>query len=204
MTAAGTFKGLSYVDGDRLAGYIPCDCHTWMPWLWDYLRARFKPRSMLDVGAGEARAARYFLDRGVEAWAIDGSPVAREAAVVPPDRYILHDFEKDSQRVLLDSTACAFDLIWSCEFVEHVEERFACNFLAIFARAKVVAMTHAIPEQEGHHHVNCQPAEYWIERMADYNFKLDRTGTEFSRNLCRDYHKVDTYWTSNGLLFIKR
>jgi hypothetical protein len=31
-------------------------------------------------------------------------------------------------------------------------------------------MTAAGPGQPGYHHVNCQPKEYWIERMGEFRF----------------------------------
>ena len=91
------------------------------------------------------------------------------------------------------------DVIWSCEFVEHVEERFLENFLAVFQRArKAVLMTHAVPNQLGYHHVNCQPAEYWIEHMRARGFKLDEALTEASRELA-----PYTHWQRSGLVFVR-
>jgi hypothetical protein len=91
------------------------------------------------------------------------------------------------------------DIVWSCEFVEHVEEKYVDNFLAVFGRAtKAVLMTHATPGQAGHHHVNCQPADYWIERMQARGFFLEETLTEMSRSLA-----LYTHWERSGLVFVR-
>ena len=33
-------------------------------------------------------------------------------------------------------------------------------------------MTHALPGQDGHHHVHLQPPEYWIEHLAMFGLHL--------------------------------
>ena len=35
--------------------------------------------------------------------------------------------------------------------------------LAMLANAPIIVRTHGLPGQPGHHHVNNQPQEYWIE-----------------------------------------
>jgi hypothetical protein len=46
------------------------------------------------------------------------------------------------------------------------------NFLETFKHCKYVAMTHALPGQPGHHHVNCMNAEYWFGAMEAIGFSL--------------------------------
>ena len=97
-------------------------------------------RSVLDVGCGEGHAARFFRDAGCEVLAVDGSLQARRDSVVP-ESHVVHDFV-DGPLV----PAQTFDLVWSCEFVEHVEERSADHFLTTFAASrKYVFMTYAPP-----------------------------------------------------------
>ena len=89
-----------------------------------------------------------------------------------------------------------FDLGWCCEVVEHVDERFVCNVLAAFRKCRYVAMTHAQPGQGGHHHVNCRPQEYWIEKMNCAGFTLLARETEESRRF-----DGAGYWGRTGLIF---
>jgi hypothetical protein len=57
------------------------------------------------------------------------------------------------------------DVVWSCEVAEHIVEPKVDNYIDTLCNGRIVAMTHAVPGQPGHHHVNCQPSEYWIEKM---------------------------------------
>ena len=190
-----------FIADRHLGGYIarsPSHPHgdwwTWCPGVWDWMAETFKPMTLIDVGCGEGHAIRYFLDHCcIDAIGIDGMVSARDAGIVPPERIMVHDFTNGAK-----DTGHP-DVIWSCEFVEHVEERFLENFLAVFQRArKAVLMTHAVPNQLGHHHVNCQPAEYWIEHMHARGFKLDEALTEASRELA-----PYTHWQRSGLVFVR-
>ena len=42
-------------------------------------------------------------------------------------------------------------------------------------------MTHALPGQPGHHHVNCQPIEYWVAVMQAFGFETDELHTNAIR-----------------------
>ena len=55
--------------------------------------------------------------------------------------------------------------------MEHVEERHSQNFINDFKKCRYVAMTYAYPGQTGHHHVNEQVGEYWIEKLENNGFK---------------------------------
>jgi hypothetical protein len=62
-------------------------------------------------------------------------------------------------------------------------------------------MTHGLPGQEGHHHVNCQPTEYWIDHLASRGYKeLAEDSRELRRiaSSTKAHHIKDT-----GMLFIK-
>lgn len=162
-------------DAPHLGGWLEFDGNSWTPWLWSFLFDTFKPGTALDVGCGRGHAARFFLDLGVDAYGIDGSAEARKMASIPQDRFFLHDFTVARAPGLWPIGA--FDLVWCCEFVEHVEESFIDNVLDILSRGKVVAMTHATPGQDGHHHVNCQARDYWVEKMNSIGYQLDVEAT---------------------------
>lgn len=152
----------------HLGGYVVGgDLNTFAPGVWLHLYSLYKPASMLDIGCGEGHAAAWFFARDVEVLGIDGCEAERLA--IPRERLLVHDFETDGPV----SLAFKRDLAWACEFVEHVAPEHVDNIIETFRMCKVVAMTHAVPGQAGHHHVNCQPAEYWIEKLASIGKRYD-------------------------------
>lgn len=181
----------------HLGGYVPGgDPNTTYPILWRWLVENLGVRSVLDVGCGDGLGAlAYFHDTlGIEAQGIDGIPPEQ------PNPWIwVHDYATGP----LGPTSRdddGWDLVWSAEFVEHVEERYVPNFLADFARAPLVLMTHAIPGQGGHHHVNCRTGDYWIGALAAIGYRLDPGLTETTRALAVSPGSY-SYYAATGLAF---
>ncbi len=169
------------------------DPATFTPALWEWCVETLGVRSVLDVGCGEGHAARHFADLGCRVLAVDGSREARRDSRVP-DRHVLHDYAQGAFFPGED-----FDLVWSCEFVEHVEERYREHFLATFeAGHRYLLMTHAPPGQRGHHHVNCQPREYWIEAVEGIGYRFDEALTREARERAERGH-----FRRHGLAFAR-
>lgn len=178
------------VDG-HLGGYVVGgSAETYYPALWNWFRRNY--RSVLDIGCGEGQSLKYFHDRGMRARGLEGSSQAHVDSPVA-SLMVQHDFTAGPYK-----TRETFDLVWCCEFVEHVEERFSDNFLETFALAKTVAMTHAVPGQEGHHHVNCQPAIYWINRMQSAGWTYQEKLSLFTRRLAGH-----GFYHGSGLVFTR-
>jgi hypothetical protein len=153
----------------HLGGYVPGgDPDTFAPEVWEQLVRLYNPKTMLDIGAGEGFAAHWFDTRGVRAIAIEGEKAASKVCIGKRLRTIVHDYTLGPILNLPE-----FDLGWCCEFVEHVEEKYADNFLSTFSRCQTIAMTHALPGQQGYHHVNCQPADYWVDKMFARGFMVN-------------------------------
>jgi SAM-dependent methyltransferase len=180
-------------DEQHLGGYIGGgDPNTWYPRIWNWARRELGVRSVLDVGCGEGHSTRYFRELGCEVLGVEGSSEAQRHSVIP-DRLVLHDFTTGP--FIPDRM---FDLVWSCEFVEHIGEQHARNFLAAFATSTTfVIMTHALPGQRGYHHVNCQPSRYWVRRLKEIGFDLDYRLTRRARALGH------AYFLRSGLVFVK-
>jgi SAM-dependent methyltransferase len=175
----------------HLGGYIKGgDPATYFPDLWDWLVFVRGVRSVLDVGCGEGQALDHFAELGCRVIGVDG--VEQEGGVI-----LCHDYTQGPLTIQEE-----FDLAWSCEFVEHVEEAYVACFLATFRAARAVLMTHAEPGQPGHHHVNCQPAEYWKGAMAAAGFRYDEEFTREARGRAALNRNPINHFARAGLVFV--
>jgi cyclopropane fatty-acyl-phospholipid synthase-like methyltransferase len=166
-----------------------------------YLMETFNIKSMLDIGCGPGGMVSLGREKGIDAYGIDGDYSINRPGV---ESYIsIHDYELGP--IDLNLTV---DLIWSVEFVEHVWEKFQDNYMKDFQRGKFVLMTFAPPGKPGHHHVNCQTAEYWINVFKEYGFKYDANTTKIVRststmNVKKDKFSKKAWVQNNGLFFVK-
>jgi Methyltransferase domain len=167
------------------------DGQTITPALWQALIDRYAPRSMLDAGAGEGHAAAFFARRGVLAHGFDGLMCNLERARHP---IALHDLKTGPY-------IYPCDLVYCVEVVEHIKETYLDNLLKTLTNAAVIAMTHALPGQQGHSHVNTQPEEYWVEKLAAFGYR-PAIDTEHLRGVARA-ERVDSYFAKTGLVFLK-
>ncbi len=182
------------IDQERpwLGGYLAGgDPATVYPDLWDWFFDEHGIRSVLDVGCGEGWALKHFRERGCEVLGYDG--------IMQPDLDILEwDFTEGAPPLV---GTC--DLVWCCEFVEHVEERYVPNFLSLFKLAGCVAMTHGTPGQPGHHHVNNQPASYWKGALAASGFLYDHYLTMAAREQAALNQHPSNHFVRSGMVFSK-
>jgi SAM-dependent methyltransferase len=132
-----------------------------------YFIENFDIKSMVDIGCGPGGMVDLARRKGLDVIGLDGDfTVERPESVL--DHIKIHDFVKGSYDL-----GKTYDLAWTVEFVEHVEEKYMHNFIDVMKQCKYVIMTHAFPGQPGHHHVNCQHAPYWINVMEKRGFKYD-------------------------------
>lgn len=166
----------------HLGGYISGgDYHTHINEIWDWMISQ-GVRSVIDVGCGEGYSTKYFHDRGCKVLGIEGGINAYNNNVIK-EHIVLHDY---TQAEYITDTI--YDAVWSCEFVEHVEEKYMLNFLATFKCANKIIMTHADVGQEGYHHVNCQSEQYWIDKIQNIGFKYSRDISIHLRSLSNKAH----------------
>lgn len=191
----GYWKDFCVVDGDApdLGGnLLHGDTQAITPGLWTFLLNRFAPRVMLDIGAGEGHALSFFHRHGVIAHGFDG--LAQNAATAKHP-IALHDLKSGPY-------AYPCDLVHCVEVVEHIAEEFLDNLLKTFSNAPVVVMTHALPGQRGHHHVNLQPEDYWVEKMRGIGYGLSRDNDKF-RAIAKG-ENPDAYFAQSGLVFLRQ
>ena len=147
--------------------------------------------SYLDIGCGPGGMIDEALSLGYDVQGVDGDfKVERKN----PNKVCIHDYTNGP--LTFDKS---FDLVWSCEFVEHVEEKYLDNFMQTFSSGKTICMTYAPPGKKGHHHVNCNTKEYWIDIFEKYKFTFDdkltahlRSISSMEREFFREYGLVFT------------
>jgi hypothetical protein len=147
----------------------------------DFLIERLPPiRRMLDIGCGPGGMRELAKVRNIEWLGIDGDP---KFDGDPEIR--IHDFSQGKF-----NPPGLFTLGWSVEFLEHVEEEYLPNLEPVWAACDYLCITHAPPGWPGHHHVNCQPAEYWIEHFTRLNFGYEpalSTGVRHASSMNKNF-----------------
>jgi SAM-dependent methyltransferase len=193
---------LTMVDESHLGGFlIESDPATFTPNLWKHLCETYKIEKVIDVGCGMGYAIKEFLKYSKKVVGIDGSEYVKNNSSFS-DNIVLHDFTKG--KYSLDEI---YDLCWSSEFLEHVEEKYMDNYFSVFMKAKYCAVTYANKGQSGHHHVNCQDEKYWIEKFKQYGFKFLKDDTEILKNKAYEdalsYNPLynDNHFYNRGLFF---
>ncbi len=191
----------------HLGGFVKGgDPYSYVPSVWEYLVEEENVASVIDVGCGDGSALDSFRKLGVQdVLGVDGIDTGRTDVAVWD--FTDKPFMPTTMKLvpapgghMPQPARREFDLCWSSEFVEHIEERYAPGFLVTFAACRLVLFTHAVPGQPGHHHVNCQHADYWIGFMAAGNYKLDENLTGMCRALARGDNPA-SYFSRTGLAF---
>ena len=173
----------------------------------DYLIKKFKPKTFLDIGCGPGGMVSVASNKGLKAKGIDGDWLVERDANLQ-DKIHIHDYTQGPSKI-----GGKYDLVWSTEFLEHVDEQYQKNYMTDFAKGKWALVTFAPPGKGGHHHVNCQTAEYWIDVFANYGFEYDDVTTQTVRKATtmgrvktlEDGTQVDKhrFVANNGLFFSK-
>jgi hypothetical protein len=167
------------------------DPATWYPDLWLWFMSSLNVRSVIDVGCAEGLCPFFFHNYGCVVRGVDGSRMAKSNSRIP-EFHDVHDFESGPY-----VPPSSYDLVWCCEFVEHVEEHFADNFMETFKSSqRFIALCHGVPGQPGWHHVNCQWAEYWIERVEAIGYRYRPVLTRYAREVAQTGH-----FANRGLVF---
>jgi len=137
----------------------------------DTLYDLFRPKRLVDLGAGCGVYSHRFAMHGTEVVAIDG--------VVPPAE---HSYPVAIQArdltMPFDNLWGSFDLALCLEVAEHIPEPLADAFLDNLLRfSDRLILSAAQPNQGGHHHVNEQPKRYWVSKLAAKGFSYNRRET---------------------------
>ena len=164
----------------------------------DWLIKTFDAKSFLDIGCGPGGMVELAKSKGLLVKGIDGDHTLKRPNETD---YTLHDFTKAP--LIPDF---GYDIGWSVEFVEHVEEKYIPNYMPCFQSCNTVVITYAPPGWEGHHHVNLKDEDYWIQTFATNGLKHNAEMTHQLRqhstmNLGKKGKKA--FVRNRGLVFTK-
>jgi SAM-dependent methyltransferase len=123
----------------------------------------FQPDSVLDVGCATGDLVAEWDRRGVMAFGLEGSTAALD--YLETKQVFFYDLKLPVQ---LD---VRFDLATCFEVLEHIEPEGADQLVEnLVGFSDRLLLSAAPPGQGGHHHVNCKPLEYWLERFARHDY----------------------------------
>ena len=160
-----------------------------------FVMNQYGAKTMLDIGCGPGGQVQLANNLGFEkSIGIDGFPGPKRCKNV---EIIIHDFTKGPY----DHDGQIYDLGWSCEFVEHVYEKYIPNFMNSYKSCKHLIITYAPPGKAGHHHVNCRKEQYWIDKFNENGFLFDQEVTKEIRNLSTMKNNLIR---NHGLFFINK
>ncbi len=187
------------VDGDFGGTTSDGDCNSWHPEVWAILVEKFNVKSLLDIGCGVGLAQSFFEKNDIENLGIDATEKLRPHHAVP-NKFVIHDMTKGPYKH-------SFDMVWSCDVFEHIDEEYVQNILDTLDMATKVAAFSAAPAGwGGHHHVNCKNPDYWIEKVTSYTkFKYDEALTKRCRASTPTFSngRDESYFARSGLVFTK-
>jgi SAM-dependent methyltransferase len=188
------------IQKDHLGGYEQGgDPATYYPDLWDWAVRTWTVSTVLDVGCGEGHSLKYFRDRlGCLVTGVEGLP--------QEDKDIVQwDFTKGPWLPVANNGVPInkSDMIWCCEFLEHVEEKYLWCLTPAFTSTRLILMTHATPGQGGYHHVNCRDAEYWRGFFAALGFQYDPGATIDARIEAAKNDNPYNHFKRAGMVFRK-
>ena len=143
-------------------------------------------KTLLDVGCGQGE----WLD----AFDIEDS-VGVDIAAPEREGFIRHDLTTP-----LD-LGRTFGLVISLETAEHLPESAADTYVENIVRhaAHLVLFSAAVPGQEGLHHVNCQPHEYWHEKFEQHGL----VWTDPIRPLIASNPYVSPWYRNNLFVYVR-
>ena len=161
----------------------------------------FNPKYVLDVGCATGQWLDEYRKYNIKTKGIEGSSNAWEIMSEETKKVVKQWDLRDV--VEEDEEDYNIDFVQSFEVAEHIESVYADIFIHHLIKddPDVILLTAALPDQAGHHHVNCQEREYWMKKMKDNGYLFDQD----LLNEIKSWGVPDGcpfWWPSNLMVFV--
>lgn len=157
-------------------------------WIADTL----EPETALDIGCGPGIYVDAMREQGIKATGIDidgrveGKPHLRQES--------------------LFQTKDTAELVLCLEVAEHIAadqaDDVAASVSSALAPGGILIWSAAQPGQGGTGHVNCQPKDYWLERLSSHGLKRDETTEAQLLNYAKSGYHMG--WFVNNVMIFRR
>lgn len=127
----------------------------------------FNPKSIIDLWCWLWTFVKAFQENWIDAYWVNWEWVEKDKLFINEESLIIHNLE---QYHAFDKK---FDLAMSLEVAEHIDEKYADNFIkTIISCSDIIIFWAAIPWQVWQNHVNVQSPEYWEKKFNKYWYKF--------------------------------
>jgi len=186
-------------DEDYFRWHLGPDILSEQEYIAEVLYSKFKPKSVVDFGCGVGSYLHYFQKLGVEkVQGFEGS-----SSAFP---HLMIDSSLVEKRDLRDfiEVPTLFDLCLCFEVLEHIHAKFEEKILSSLCNSSdLLCLSAAQPHQGGTHHINERPQEYWMQRLREKGFILNRKVTnELRITLRTKIHQIP--WMIPNIMIFER
>jgi len=182
-------------DAKHLGGFTEIDMHGISPATWKHAVTNWTVQSVLDIGCGRGISTSWFVTHGLRTECVEGSHDAIQKSMVP-DKTILteHDYSRGPWW-----PNATFDMVWSVEFLEHVNLHFQYNYITTFRKAAIIMVTSSF--WGGWHHVEVHENDWWIRKFEVYGFRYDEKLTNEIRQVATKERLGEINFPPNGEIY---
>ena len=174
-------KDIDYFYDDRFSAGILLG-KPWAESFCDIVLKIFNPRSIIDFGCGTGDILAHFQARGISVFGIDGSKACLKCLTISKNNFMLFDLRnryKSNKK---------YDICICFEVGEHIEEKYSERLVENLTQSSsTILFTAAPPGQNGEHHINLKPREWWVEKFLEYSFSFDK---QLTNRLIKDMEKI--------------
>lgn len=151
--------------------------------------------AVADVGCGPGMLIARLQVLG---WGVHGYDGSAHSLAMAPERVKsqirIHD-------ILQMPSFNPINLVICTEVAEHLDAKDAPHLVALLCSAMCpIVFTAAPPGQDGHHHVNCQPKQYWVDMFNAHGAIHDYVSSHRLRERWSGLKRL-SHMTNNVMVF---